>query len=160
MFLGAGIGNGLESPVLLSVQNILAIDVNSEYLAILRRRFTQLPIRTTCCSFPFEFREDGQFDLAYGDLVFEYLDVDSSLRCIAKHLIPNGQLIALLQQPSHKGNVTFSGVSSLHPLREYMTVHPAEVFVEAATKNGYRLESLRAITRMSKPFAEVTLTLM
>lgn len=42
LYLGAGIGNGLESARTSQLSDILAVDVNPQYLAYLRKRFETL----------------------------------------------------------------------------------------------------------------------
>jgi hypothetical protein len=88
LYLGAGVGNGLESAEVSELRDILAVDVNSEYLALLRKRLGALTtLRTMQCCFPEESSETGCFQLAYGPLFFEYVDLDSTLSriCLASH---------------------------------------------------------------------------
>lgn len=160
LYLGAGIGNGLESARTSQLSDILAVDVNPEYLAFLRKRFETLgALRTKECSFPEGLSEPGRFDLAYGALFFEYVDVEKALSAIAAHLTPEGHLVALLQQQSKQGKITSSGVASLEAVLPIMSLHtPGEFSNIAEQSGGLRHVSTTHITSPGgKPFCEVAL---
>ena len=160
LYLGAGIGNGLESARASQLNDILAVDVNPVYLAYLRKRFEMLKaLRTKKCSFPEGFSEPGRFDLAYGALFFEYTDLETTLAAIAVHLTPKGHLVALLQQQSEQGKMTSPGVTSIEAVLPIMSLHTLGAFRDIADENGgFRHVSTTHITSPSgKPFCEVTL---
>lgn len=160
LYLGAGIGNGLESARTSQLSDILAVDVNPKYLAHLRKRFETLAaLRTMECSFPEGFSEPCRFDLAYGALFFEYVDLETSLAAIAAHLVPDGRLVALLQQQSEQGKMTSSGVASLETVLPIMSLHTPGAFRDIAQQNSaFRHVSTTHITSpCGKPFCEVTL---
>ena len=160
LYLGAGIGNGLESAQASQLSDILALDVNPEYLAYLRKRFETLTaLRTKECSFPEGFSDSGCFDLVYGALFFEYVDLEKALAAIAVYLTPNGNLVALLQQQSEQGKMTRSGVTSLEAVLPIMSLHtPGEFSNIAEQSGGLRHVSTKHITSpCEKPFCEVTL---
>ena len=160
LYLGAGIGNGLESAQVSQLSDIRAVDVNPEYLAYLRKRFETLTaLRTENCRFPEGFSEPGGFDLAYGALFFEYVDLETSLAAIAAHLAPEGHLVALLQQQSEQGKMTSSGVASLETVLPIMSLHTPGAFRDLADLNGgFRHVSTAHITSpCGKPFCEVAL---
>ena len=160
LYLGAGIGNGLESAQVSQLSDILAVDVNPEYMAYLRNRFQMLTVlRTKECSFPEGFSDPGHYDLAYGALFFEYVDLETSLAAIAAHLAPDGHLVALLQQQSEQGKMTSSGVASLEAVLPIMSLHTPGEFRDLADLNGgFRHVSTAHITSpCGKPFCEVAL---
>ncbi len=160
LYLGAGLGNGLETARASHLSDILAVDVNPEYLAYLRKRFEMLKaLRTAQCSFPEGFSEAGRFDLAYGALFFEYVDLETTLATIAAHLAPNGHLVALLQQQSEQGKMTSSGVTSLEAVLPIMSLHTPGVFREIAEHaGGFRhVSTAHIVSRRGKPFCEITL---
>ena len=137
LYLGAGIGNGLESARSSQLSDILAVDVNPEYLAYLQRRFEMLTaLRTEQCSFPEGFSEPGRFELAYGALHFEYVDLESTLAAIGVHLTPKVYLVALLQQQSEHGKMASSGVASLEAVLPIMSLHTPGAFRYIAEQNG------------------------
>lgn len=160
LYLGAGIGNGLESTRASQLSKILAVDVNPRYLAYLRKRFEMLTaLRTKKCSFPEGFSDPGRFDLAYGALFFEYVDLETTLAAIAAHLTAKGHLVALLQQQSEHGKMTSSGVASLEAVLPIMSLHTPGAFRFIAAQNGgFRHVSTTYISSpCGKPFYEVAL---
>lgn len=160
LYLGAGIGNGLESTRSSQLSDILAVDVNPEYLAYLRKRFEMLTaLRTKKCSLPEGFSDPGRFDLAYGALFFEYVDLETTLAAIAAHLTAKGHLVALLQQQSEQGKMASSGVASLEAVLPIMSLHTPGAFKYIADQNGgFRHVSTTYIASpCGKPFCEVTL---
>jgi len=137
LYLGACVGNGLEGAYVSRLADILAVDINPEYLGILRERFKTLPaLRTEQCSFPEGFKDPGCFQLAYGALFFEYVDLESTLSVIAEHLTPKGHLVALLQQPSEQGRMTETGVTSLKSILPIMSLHAPDTFTGIADRVG------------------------
>ena len=137
LYLGAGIGNGLGSARASQLSDILAVDVKPEYLAYLRKRFETLSaLRTMECSFPEGFSDPRRFDLAYGALFFEYVDLKKSSAAIAAHLASDGHLVALLQQQSEQGKITSSGVMSLKAVLTIMSLHMAGEFSNIAEQSG------------------------
>lgn len=160
LYLGAGIGNGLESSRASQLSKILAVDVNPRYLAYLRKRFEMLTaLRTKECSLPEDFSDPGRFDLTYGALFFEYVDLETTLASIAAHLTPKGHLVALLQQQSEQGKMASSGVASLEAVLPIMSLHTADEFKKIADQVGgfRRVATAYISTPCGKPFCEVTL---
>ena len=159
LYLGAGIGSGLESARASGLSDILAVDVNPEYLAILRENFGFTALRTEQCSFPEGFSDPGCFQLAYGALFFEYVELETTLATIGAHLTPEGHLVALLQQQSEQGRMTGSGVTSLEAILPIMSLHTPGAFRDIADQAGvFRHVSTTHITSpCGKPFCEITL---
>ena len=160
LYLGAGIGNGLEDARALELSDILAVDVNPEYLAVLRDRLNMLTaLRTEQCSFPEGFSDPSRFQLAYGALFFEYVDLESTLFTIAAHLTPRGYLVAFLQQPSEQGQMTKTGVTSLEAILPIMSLHAPGTFKDIAYRVGMfsHVSTEHIMSPCGKPFCEVTL---
>jgi len=160
LYLGVGIGNGLECAAASKLRDILAVDVNPEYLAILRDRLKGLTaLRTKQCSFPEEFSESGRLQLVYGALFFEYVDLESTLITIASHLTPTRFLVALLQQPSAQGQMTKTGVTSLEAILPIMSLHAPRAFKDVADRIGmfHHVSTEDMVSSCGKPFCEVTL---
>ena len=160
LYLGAGIGNGLESARASQLSDILAVDVNPKYLAYLRIKFEMVAtLRTEQCSFPEGFSDPGRFDLAYGALFFEYVNLEKSLAAIAVHLSRDGHLVALLQQQSEQGKMTSSGVTSLEAVLPIMSLHTPGAFRYIAEQSGgfRHVSTMHIVSPRGKPFFEVTL---
>ena len=160
LYLGAGVGNGLEGARTAELGDILAVDVNAEFLSILRERFKRLgPLRTRQCSFPEGFSDRKRYHLAYGALFFEYVDLEPTLATIATHLSPEGRLVALLQQPSQVGRMTDTGVASLEAILPIMSLHSPIAFQETADRIGTfsHVSTEHLTSPCGKPFCEVVL---
>ena len=160
LYLGAGVGNGLENARVSRLRDILAVDVNAEYLATLHDRFETLgTLRTERCSFPEGFRDAARFDMAYGPLFFEYVDLESALITVAARLARKGHLAVLLQQPSEQGHMTDTGVTAMEAVVPVMTLRDPGAFVDVA----YRVASLvpvateDVVSPCGKPFREIIL---
>ena len=79
MVLGACTGNGFEHFDPIITEEVLAVDVNQEYLQRLKSRFqNRIPnLQCFCGSFPEDFKNPKQtYELIYGSLFFEYVDLD------------------------------------------------------------------------------------
>ena len=160
LYLGAGIGNGLDDARASELSDILAVDVNPEYLAVLRERLRMLAsLRTEPCSFPEDFSDPSRFQLVYGALFFEYVDLESTLVAIAAHLAPEGYLVALLQQPSEQGRMTKTGVTSLKAILPIMSLHAPGTFEDIADRVGMfnHVSTEHMMSPCGKPFCEITL---
>jgi len=150
----------LECAAASRLKDILAVDVNPEYLALLRDRCKGLTaLRTKQCCFPEGFEEPGRFQLAYGALFFEYVDLESTLVTVASHLTPRGFLVALLQQPSEQGQMTKTGVTSLEAILPIMSLHDLRTFRGKADRTGLfrHVSAEEMMSPCGKPFCEVTL---
>ncbi|MHC5039746.1 MAG: class I SAM-dependent methyltransferase [Planctomycetota bacterium] len=160
LYLGAGVGNGLEDDRASALNDILAVDIQPEFLAILRDRFKDLaPLRIRECRFPEEFEEPNRFQLAYGALFFEYVALEGTLAAVGACLAPDGHLVALLQQPSKEGQMTNTGVTSLEKILPIMTLHGPEAFLQTADRVGMftPVSTLLLPSPCGKPFCEITL---
>jgi ubiquinone/menaquinone biosynthesis C-methylase UbiE len=160
LYLGAGVGNGLESARASRLRDILAVDVNAEYLAILRDRFGTLgALRTDRCSFPEGFRDAARFDLAYGALFFEYVDLESALSTVGAHLARKGHLAVLLQQPSEQGHMTSTGVTALEAVVPIMSLRDPAAFVDVADRAAslVPVSTEHLVSPCGKPFCEIIL---
>ena len=158
LYLGACMGNGLEGPRVPALSDILAVDISSEYLDILRERFEALPsLRTERCSFPEGFKDPGCFQLAYGALFFEYVDLESTLTVIGDHLTAGGHLVALLQQPSEHEQMTNTGVTALELILPIMSLHAPGEFTSMADRVGVysHVSTLDVESPAGKPFCEI-----
>lgn len=162
LYLGAATGNGLEHVDPGVTTTIVALDVHREYLKTLQDRFARsLPgLIIRCCDFPGQFdSQDGPFDLVYGALFFEYVDLAATFQRLAPVLTPEGTLEALLQQPSPQGRRTDTGFDSLKSILPIMTLHSPDEFIQAAGRTGLdRVEDEPLATTTGKPFHRVRLS--
>jgi SAM-dependent methyltransferase len=137
--LGCATGNGFEHIDPDRTRRIIGVDINPEYLDILRRRFSILapslelirePIET--CAF-----EDASIDLVHAGLIFEYLNPEPLIEKIAGWLAPKGVFSAVLQLPSaSSGSVTDTHIASVKILENVIELVPPKQLERIALDNG------------------------
>ncbi len=133
---GSAMGTGFEHIDGAVTDRVLAVDINSEYLDILKTRYGEgLPGLEIACADLAQFTNDGEsFDLVFAALVFEYLPPGPLLKKFASWLRVGGSLCSVLQLPGegqHRVSDTpFSGVKVLEPVLKL--VEPAAFKSQAA----------------------------
>jgi len=154
--LGCATGNGLEYINSIVTQKITVIDLNPEYLEILRQRY-QASVKglqivqtdlETC------MLEDSAYSLIFSGLVFEYVDPQILLPKIAQWLRADGVLVTVLQLPAEKSApVSESRYASLKTLAPIMKLIAPSQFKSIANGVGLREAEARTVTLESgKPF--------
>lgn len=142
--LGCSTGNGLEEIDYKKIEKVYALDINNEYLEILKKRHSKnlTKIETVVCDLnsPRIFLE--RIDLVYAALIFEYIDFKKSLKIISQWVKSGGILIAVLQLPcANIPEVTPSPFKSLEKLSSIMKLVKPEYFISAAESNSFCLIS-------------------
>ncbi len=104
--LGCTTGNGFEHLINRSVEEIVGIDINQNYLDECNNRYgKELPqLKLICADLDELELQSNIFDLIYAALIFEYVDVQNLLRKISKWLKTDGILSMVFQLPSEKSN--------------------------------------------------------
>ncbi|MBI2851320.1 MAG: class I SAM-dependent methyltransferase [Chloroflexi bacterium] len=139
--LGCGTGNGFEHIDSQAVERLLGIDINPEYLAILRTRHgSKLPMLKLVCSDLNTFAHpNNAFDLIYAALVFEYVDFKNLLGRISKWLKVNGTLVVVLQVNSPESQmISDTPFTSLKTLGTVMHLINPETFTGMAGTQGLK----------------------
>ena len=121
--LGCSTGNGLEYINKKVTRSVTAIDINPEYLEILRQRYggrvPGLEIMETdleTCNI-----ENRAYSLIFAGLVFEYLEPRKLLPRIVNWLRSDGVLVSILQLPAkHLKRVSETRYTSLNQLNSIM----------------------------------------
>jgi SAM-dependent methyltransferase len=148
--LGCCTGNGFEHIPSGTPRRVLAVDINSSYLAELKRRYAaSLPgLEIVKCDvesdgLPSLLRGDGASSsspgvhLIFAALIFEYVDTRKALRNIAHSLVHAGKLVAALQMPSPDSPpVTLTPYKSLEALASVMKLIDPDEFDLACNENG------------------------
>jgi SAM-dependent methyltransferase len=137
--IGCTTGNGLEFINSEKTQKVTAIDINPEYLSILRQRYmnkvvgleiTEADLETFCL-------EKSIYSLVFAGLVFEYIDPQILLPKISDGLCKNGVLLSILQLPSHNiSKVSESSYESLKLLAPFMNLVDPVEFSKIAINSG------------------------
>jgi len=116
---GCATGTGFEHIDPDVTKRVLAVDINPEYVEILKMRYqNRLPGLEAVCADLVEFEaEAATFDLVFAALVFEYVDPGILLEKLARWVSPGGRLLTVLQLPgsggTHVSETPFLGVRVL-----------------------------------------------
>ena len=146
LVLGCGTGNGWEHIDPAVTRRVVGIDVNAEYLALLRERFPApgCDLALRCEDLATADLPASTFDLIHGALILEYVDWRALLPRLTRALRPAGTLSVVLQLPSPTvpavTPTAFSSLLRLEPLFRF--VEPDE-FLEAAQSLGLTLQERR-----------------
>lgn len=154
--LGSATGNGLEHINIEVTKRVTVVDINPEYLEILRQRYEMsvpgleiMEADLQTCEL-----EKQAYSLIYAGLIFEYLDPQKLLPGISAWLRQDGVMVAVLQLPA-KGvkKVTDTSYASLKKLESIMHLVPPQAFQAMAYDAGLReLESEIVALGSGKPF--------
>jgi ubiquinone/menaquinone biosynthesis C-methylase UbiE len=154
--LGCATGNGFEHIRPKVTETVVAVDVNQEYLGILKRRFEDtLPgLQLTCGDVTKVRLAPRSFDHVHTGLIFEYVDPRRLLERIAEWLEPGGVLSVVLQVPSpQSAPVTETSYDSLKRLEPVMRlVHPAELAAAAYAVGLAERKSFEVELQQGKKF--------
>jgi SAM-dependent methyltransferase len=154
--LGCATGNGLEYIKKDATQRVTAIDINPEYLKVLRQRYEGCVPGLEIVEADLEMciLENQAYSLIYAGLVFEYIEPRILLPKIATWLSADGIMISILQLPSkHSTRVSETPYTSLKALESIMKLVSPEQFKSIAKDAGLQEKEARTIALKSgKPF--------
>ena len=154
--LGCTTGNGFEHLINKNIERIIGVDISHAYLAICKNRFEEsLPkLELICMDLNEADFPNSSFDLIYGALVFEYVEVELLLSKISRWLRPNGILSVVLQLPSETSTpVSETPYQSLKLLSPVMKLVEHEKFKEKAKLFGLdEMKNLIIILKSGKSF--------
>lgn len=136
--LGCATGNGLEHVKSGATHRVTAVDINPEYLEVLRRRHGDRVVGLEVVHADLENCElDRQaYSLIFAGLVFEYVEPSALLRRISGWLGANGVLIAVLQLPAPGSSVTKTPYTSLESLNSIIELIDPKQFRKIAAAVG------------------------
>jgi len=137
--LGCATGNGLEYVNNNATQRVTAIDINPEYLEILRQRYEgrvpgleALEADLEVCAI-----ENQAYSLIFAGLIFEYLEPRVLLPKIANWLRLGGVMVSILQLPAqHLSRVSETPYTSLKTLKSIMKLVSPQQFESMANDAG------------------------
>jgi hypothetical protein len=135
-----------------TVERIVGVDVNPGYLEQARARHAQRlqELELICADIQADSLQFEPVDLSYAALLFEYVNVSSTLKTLMRNSRPNAILTAVLQFPHATLNaVSHSPFTSLGTLASAMTLVSPEVFCHAAVKAGFAIVDSAAIELLS-----------
>jgi SAM-dependent methyltransferase len=137
-YLGCATGNGLEYISSEKTHKLTAIDINPEYLEILRNRFqSKIPSLETIEADLNDYQGNNQrYSLVFAGLIFEYLPSIPLLKKISNWLKKAGVMVVVLQlQDKHTKKVSDTPYSSLKQLDPIMKLISDRDFKLMAMEN-------------------------
>jgi SAM-dependent methyltransferase len=147
--LGAATGNGFEHVKNDKTKRITAVDINNEYLNILKHRYGNKIAGLEIVNDDIEFLDLAQssFTLIFAALIFEYLKPGFAIQKISKWLNFGGVCVVVLQLPgTGEKKITKTLFKSLELLDPIMNLVNPEEFKEEAKATGLKLIQERELT--------------
>jgi SAM-dependent methyltransferase len=154
--IGCATGNGFGQIDPTVTRRIVGVDLNPEYLEILRSRHaTRLANLELICG-DIESADLGgpDFDLIHAALIFEYVDCGRALDRIVPALRHAGRLTAVLQMPSDQApTVSRTAVESVRALGAILKlVEPSKLIALAASRGAALIDQRRVPLPGGKSF--------
>jgi len=136
--LGCTTGNGLEHLERARTRRITAVDLNPEYLEILKERYGDSVAGLEVVQADLEKceLEKQAYSLIFAGLVFEYLDPRVLLGKIAGWLVRDGVFVVILQMLCDRPTVTDTPYTSIRSLNSIMNLVDTEQFRAMAADAG------------------------
>jgi SAM-dependent methyltransferase len=129
--IGCTTGNGFEHINTTYTRRVVCVDINPDYLRVLKSRFADKISRLELIEADI-IAPDFSIEpvsMVFAGLVFEYVDVASALCNIARSLVPGGILMSVLQLPCPEfPPVTTTRYMSLERLATIMNLVPPSEF--------------------------------
>jgi len=155
--LGCATGNGLQFVNPSRTKRVTAVDINGEYLKILRKRYGGcVPgLEVVEADLAAADLDEGSYSLVYAGLLFEYIDPEILVPKIGRWLQPDGIMVAVLQLPGDNTvrKVSKTPFSSLKHLEAVMKlVTPAQMASAAAEAGLQQVGAKRVTLQSGKPF--------
>ena len=146
--LGCAGGNGLERIPSTSVERVVGIDINQQYLERTAARYRDHIPRLEL--FAGDLGVD-QFvfdpvELIFAGLIFEYVEATKLLKQALSMLIRGGRLVSVVQLPSPIEDVTPSPYTTLKSISSVLHVVPPNKLTALARETGFEIESERVVT--------------
>lgn len=145
--IGCTTGNGFEHIDTTNTRRVIGVDINPDYLALLKIRFAERIsslelIKADIAGPDFHIMP---VSMVFAGLVFEYVDVAHALNNIYRSMLPGAILLAVLQLPSPDSSpVTTTRYNSLERLAPIMNLVSPSVFSDICNSIG--LQHIKADT--------------
>jgi SAM-dependent methyltransferase len=138
--IGCAGGNGLDKVAGRTVERVVAVDVNPDYIEQTRARYAQRlqGLELVCADAQSESLFYGPVDFTYAALLFEYVGALSTLKTLKRNSRPNAVLTTVLQLPhSTIQAISPSSYRSLGSLASAMTLVAPETLLQVAADLGF-----------------------
>jgi hypothetical protein len=145
--IGCAGGNGLDRACVQRLARVVAVDINPQYLQETGRRYsTRVPgLELHCVDVQTDQLRFEPVELVYAALLFEHVDVASTMKTLWRGCRSGGVLAAVLQAP-HEGQspVSASPYRSLQMLASTMKLVAPGSLRAYATAVGFSLDAENA----------------
>ncbi len=123
-----------------TVKRIVAIDVNPLYIEQTHSRHSKSPgrLEVICADVQSDSLNYGPVDFTYATLIFEYVELTSTLNTLRHNSTTDAVLTTVLQLPHPAMHaVSSSPYKSLRTLSSYMTLVAPDALCNAANDAGF-----------------------
>ena len=147
---GCTIGNGFEHINWTQVEKVTALDINENYLQILRQNYGYHKNLEVVVKDIVQFNSNKKYDLIFAALLFEYVDLRSTLKKIKEFMSENSVLYTIIQLQNKKVSmISKTKYKSLEQLSSIMKLVNVQEFYLAANVIGLKILSEKKITLKS-----------
>jgi hypothetical protein len=154
--IGCAGGNGFErlaaGAAAGTIDSVVGVDVNPDYIEQARRRFAQRlsNIELLCADIQSSALAYGPVDFTYAALLFEYVDMAAALDTLKRNSRPNARLTTVVQLAhSALSPVSTSPYRSLGRLASIMKLVAPEELRGAAVQAGFAYDDSEILTLAS-----------
>ncbi len=139
---GCTIGNGFEHIEWQNVERVTALDINPDFLNILKSKFrNEEKLEIICMDFNTFICDERQYDLIFSALFFEYVDIHSVLKKFREMMNKSSVLFSIIQLPGlNQSKVSKSNYISLNKLSPYISLTTPEEFIGEIKKAGLQIK--------------------
>ena len=140
--LGIAGGNGLDRIDTNLTTRIIGLDINAEYLEVVRRRYQALSgLQLLCVDLAQQAVRLEPVQLVHAALVFEHAGVAKCLESALSLVAPAGFLSVVLQMPSEvEQGVSSSEFSTIQKLKPHFSLIDKHRFQETLKQRGFLLK--------------------
>jgi len=145
--LGCAGGNGLERIPSTSVERVVGIDINQQYLEHAAARYKdQIPhLELLAGDLAVDRFSFDPVELVFAGLIFEYVEARTLLKQALSMLVEGGRLVSVIQLPSAIEDVTPSPYTTLKSVSSVLRVVPHNELAALARDAGFGNESERVV---------------
>ena len=150
--IGCAGGNGFERLAAGTIDRLVGVDLNPDYIEQARRRHAQRlsNIELLCADIQSQSLMYGPVDFTYAALLFEYVDMVAALDTLKRNSRPNARLTTVVQLAhSTLSPVSSSPYRSLGQLASFMKLVVPEELRGAAAQAGFAYDDAEILTLAS-----------
>lgn len=139
--LGICGGNGLEHIDSSITKTVVGIDINQDYLAECKTRFSSKieNLKLLKCDLNTDQLPNFKSDMVMASLIFEYIDIPTGLEKVHNCISEKGVLIAIIQKNNNVNSVSPTGVESIKEVGSVFQIVDEFEFEKNAQEKGFKL---------------------